>query len=410
MAADDDDTDPLGAPEDADATALEPAEADDPAEDEAASTVTGDAAPEPRRRVLGPGLLVLGGGAWALTAVMRCAGPPPSDALAVSPDAADPEVAEPRPAIGDDGGFSEPSQAPAGREPPVPAVDANVEGDVEGDDEGDDDTPPDEESPPPSWLGDLEPPDVVHYVVRRGGSMKNVANLFKIYHHEIQALNPGVQLESELAPGTKLVVYRRKDDTSSESIGFPSGGSLQGGVPMLGGPGRELKAIPWKAWGTASTVSTLDRILRQWAARGTVQPILVGNMSARDGGRLEPHSTHQSGRDVDLGYPQKLPKGEELNWREMTADNLDAEEAWALLRLLRESGKVEVVFIDRGIQKLLHDHAVKQGTSKAKLRRWMEYPRAGSVSSAFIQHVPGHTDHLHVRFFCGPGETRCKSR
>ena len=411
MAADDD-TDPLG--DDADPTAIEPDEADEAdeadeqAEDESGSTSTGRAAPETARRgrVLGPGLLLLGGGVWALTAVMRCAGPPPSDAVALSPDAA-PEAEEPRPAIADDDGFSEPSHVEAEGEPPVPAADSTRDADDEAED---DDTPPDEEAPPPSWLHDLQPPDVVHYVVRRGGSMKNVANLFKIYHHEIQALNPGVDLEAELAPGTKLVVYRRKNGASSESIGFPSGGSLEGGVPMLGGPGRELKAIPWKSWGTGTTVATLDRILRQWAARTSAQPILVGNMSARDGGRLEPHSTHQSGRDVDLGYPQKLPKGEELNWREMTADNLDAEETWALLRLLRESGKVEVVFIDRGIQKLLHEHALEQGMSKGKLRRWMEYPRSGPVSSAFIQHVPGHTDHLHVRFFCGASEPRCKSR
>jgi murein endopeptidase len=416
MAADDD-TDPLGAPDDDDATAVDPAEPAESgeragdAEDDTGSTLTGTESPEPRRRrVLGPGLLLLGGGVWALTAVMRCAGPPPTDALAVSPDAADAaddSDGEARPAVADDdGAFSEPSQVRSEDEPaPVPAAEAAAQPD-----DDDDEMPPEEELPPPSWLDDLEPPDVVHYVVRRGGSMKNVANLFKIHHHEIQALNPGVDLEAELAPGTKLVVYRRKNGTSSESIGFPSGGSLEGGVPMLAGPGRELKAIPWKSWGTASTVVTLDRILRQWSARGSVQPILVGNMSARGGGKLEPHSTHQSGRDVDLGYPQKLPKGEELNWREMNADNLDAEETWSLLRLLRESGKVEVVFIDRGIQKLLHDHAVKQGMSKGKLKRWMEYPRSGTVASAFIQHVPGHTDHLHVRFFCSPGEGRCKSK
>lgn len=419
MAADDDDTDSLGAPDGADDTALETDDEADPeaTEGEAGSTFTGDAAPPSgRRRALGPGLLVMGGGVWVLAAVMRCAGPPPADSLAVPPavsgDAASTEDEAPQAALADDDGFSEPSAEAEREAAPIPAADATREADADADaDEADDEEAAlDEPTSPPSWLDDVSPPDVVHYVVRRGGSMKNVANLFKIYHHEIQALNPGVDLETELAPGTKLVVYRKKDGAASQSIGFPSSGSLEGGVPMLGGPGRELKAIPWKSWATASTVATLDRILRQWAARGSSQPVLVGNMSAREGGRLEPHSTHQSGRDVDLGYPQKLPKGEELNWREMTADNLDAEATWALLRLLRESGKVEVVFIDRKIQKLLYDHAVKQGMSKARLRRWMEHPRSGPVSSAFIQHVAGHSDHLHVRFHCTANEPRCKSR
>ena len=43
---------------------------------------------------------------------------------------------------------------------------------------------------------------------------------------------------------------------------------------------------------------------------------------------------------MDLGYPQKLPAGEELNWRSMTAENLDAEETWNLLKLLRSTGQV----------------------------------------------------------------------
>jgi murein endopeptidase len=252
---------------------------------------------------------------------------------------------------------------------------------------------------------------VVKYTIRRGGSAKNVANLFKIFHHEMTALNPGIDLDAELDPGTQLVVYRRKDGAKSESVGLPSAGSLAGGVPMMDGPGRQLKAIPWKSWATADTVATLDKVLDQWAGRGHAQPVLVGNMSAREGGRLEPHSTHQSGRDVDISYIQKLPAGEELNWREMTTSNLDAAETWKLLQLLRESGRVELVFIDRDVQKLLYDWARKQGgMSKKALGRWMEYPRSGPINSAFIQHVPGHVDHSHVRFDCPTDQKRCESK
>jgi murein endopeptidase len=179
---------------------------------------------------------------------------------------------------------------------------------------------------------------------------------------------------------------------------------------MLEGPGRELKAIPWKTWGTAHTVTLLDAVLRQWAQRHT-QPVLVGNIAARGGGRLEPHSTHQSGRDVDVGYIQKLPAGEELNWREMTAANLDAGQTWALLQLLAQTGAVEAIFIDRSIQKLLYEHAVAAKLmSKRALEVWMEYPRPTGSGSPLIGHVPGHTDHIHVRFDCRPGESRCKSK
>jgi murein endopeptidase len=177
------------------------------------------------------------------------------------------------------------------------------------------------------------------------------------------------------------------------------------------GPGRALKAIPWKSFATAKTIAIVDYILRDWADRGHRQPILVGNMAAREGGRLPPHSTHQSGRDVDLGYPQKLADGAELNWANMTEDNLDAASTWELLLSLARSGTVEVIYVDRTIQKLLYEHALDaELMPKSKLRAWMEYPKATGSGNPLVQHVSGHIDHLHVRFRCQPHEKKCKSR
>jgi len=355
------------------------------------------AAPQARRRLgLAPALLLAGGGVWAAAAVMRCS---PADGPTATIEAADKDEPEAAPAKSKPKGKPQgtkdtPPQAPA--KPVLPKADE-----------------PDEPDPlPEDWAKDVTAPELVTYKVRHGGSIKNVANLFKIFHHEIVELNPGVGLDQQLPPGSSVVVYRRQPGTVSQSVGVASGGTLEGGVPMLDGPGRVLKMIPWKGWATADTVATLDRVLRRWAAdESNSQAVLVGNMSARHGGRLKPHSTHQSGRDVDLGYMQKLPAGEELNWRSMTADNLDPAATWKLLQLLRATGKLEVVFIDTKIQKLLHAWALdKGGMSKSSLRRWMEYPRSGPVRSAIIQHVAGHTDHLHARFKCGSSETRCKSR
>ena len=208
-----------------------------------------------------------------------------------------------------------------------------------------------------------------------------------------------------------MVVYKATGDGQSQSIGGPSSGKLAGGVPMMDGPGRMMKMIGWKSFATANTVAVLDKVLRQWSSAGHKQPVLVGNMSSRNGGRLKPHSTHQSGRDVDLGYPQKLPSGEELNWRVMTKQNLDAKECWALMQMLVQTGQIEVIYVDREIQKVLHDYAVANGLmSKATLKQWMEYPSPTGSGSPVIQHVKGHADHMHARFKCQPHETQCKSR
>jgi len=280
-----------------------------------------------------------------------------------------------------------------------------------------DDTPSDprERLEGAAWAQSIKKePTKVEYTVKRGGSMKMVANLYKIFHHEIEALNPGVSLDRELGPGTKLVVWKSPgDDFVSESVGFAGDGSLVGGVPMVDGPGRLLRMEAWKSYATAHNIAVLDGILRQWAKRFPEdRPMLVGNMSAAKGGRLRPHSTHRSGRDVDLSYPQKIVPGEEeYNWREMNERNLDADRTWGLLELLVESGELEVALVDSKLQKLLYDHAIKTGrVAKGELGFWLEYPRQPGTVETIVRHHAGHIDHLHARFKCQPSEGRCKSR
>jgi hypothetical protein len=280
-------------------------------------------------------------------------------------------------------------------------------------------TPASERGPPDGsllagkrWPQDYVAPDVVTYTIKRGGSMKTVANLYKIFHHEIEALNPGVALDRELPPSSKIVVYRRKPGVVSQSVGYPGAGSVEGAMPMVDGQGRILRHTPWKAWATRTTVGTIDLVLREWARRyPSEQPIIVGNMSARAGGRLQPHSSHQSGRDVDLSYPQIWDRKSELAPQDMNERNLNRELTWSLLELLHETGAVEAVYIDRKLQQLLYEFALESARySKKDLENWMEYPSPTGTGSPFIQHVPGHSDHLHVRFKCTPGESRCASR
>ncbi|MEE9382665.1 MAG: penicillin-insensitive murein endopeptidase [Nannocystaceae bacterium] len=263
-----------------------------------------------------------------------------------------------------------------------------------------------------NWAEDLDLPRTVTYAIRSGGSLKNVANLFKIYHHEIVGLNPGIGLDQLLGARTNVVVYRGTPQGPSNSLGYPGDGKLQGGVPMIAGDGRSLRHIPWKSFASAATIAMLDRVLSSWPTREPgAHAVLVGNLSQREGGRLRPHRSHQSGRDFDLSYIQREGVYDELNWREMTSTNLDAERTWSLIKLLVESRATEVMFIDRGIQRLLYDHALAQGTlPKRDLGQWLQYPRSTPRENTLIQHVPGHVDHLHVRFGCPANEMECRSR
>jgi len=363
------------------------------------------------RRSTGGWLVGLGSGAWLLVATLRCTGTPLAVAVpaAMFPNAVLVPTATPL----DDA-------TPAERVAPLESRMNLGMGDiamatVRGFRSEDDDRPllaMEGTKALPLGYDERLLPETIHYTVKEGGSLKDIANLFKLHHHEIRELNPGIDPDDELPPLAKVVVYRRDPKDRSESIGLPSAGSIHGGVPVLRGPGRLLKMTPWKGWGTASTVTLLDHVLREWARRSPgVQPILVGNLSSRTGGHLPPHATHQSGRDVDLGYPQKLSASAELIWRSMDADNLDRGETWALLKLLDDTKAVEVIYMDRAIQKLLYDHARSRlSMSTRELARWFEYPRPTGSGSPLIRHVRGHTDHLHVRFSCQPHESRCRSK
>jgi hypothetical protein len=266
---------------------------------------------------------------------------------------------------------------------------------------------------PKNWIEPWQRrrPERVTYAVKRGGTARFVANLFGLYHHEMEQLNPGINLDAELNPGTELVVYQAERTHPSLSIGYPSKGKLKGAVPLPDGAGRILKANPRNLWATRRTIAILDAVLRAWPrAEPHAKPLLVGNLSLRKGGKLKPHHTHQSGRDVDLSYPQIPKPNEEYNWRDMNRRNLDRRRTWRLLHLLKATGEVEVILIDRGLQKLLYDYALtKELMTREELGQWLQYPQGIGEKTPLVQHAAGHTDHIHVRFRCG-SQAGCKSR
>jgi murein endopeptidase len=86
--------------------------------------------------------------------------------------------------------------------------------------------------------------------------------------------------------------------------------------------------------------------------------------------------------------------------------NLDFELTWALLMALTEKGAVDYIFIDRNLQKWLHDWALEQKKApKAKLDALFQHPDGGP--NALVRHEPGHLNHMHVRFRCPATDPSC---
>jgi hypothetical protein len=214
------------------------------------------------------------------------------------------------------------------------------------------------------------------------------------------------QDRKEAPLGERWKAYLAPED--SHSVGEASNGSLRNGrlLPWEG-PGfvRKNDKAPY---GTNETVAILlwafEEMTRLYP--GTV-PAVVGDLSAEQGGRLPPHSSHRSGRDVDIGYYQ-IGNDLQKQFAGCPPDKLDTDKTWTLLELLLATGQVEYFFIDRTLQRPLYDEAAQRGWTEEDLQLLFEAPLGGRQRKGTIRHTPGHRHHVHVRFVCPEGDQDCR--
>ncbi len=126
--------------------------------------------------------------------------------------------------------------------------------------------------------------------------------------------------------------------------------------------------------------------------------VVLGDFSAKGGGRLKHHKSHQNGRDVDIGMFVKdnVPLERLVP---MNTSRLDVGKTWCEIRSLLSTQCVEHIFLDRSIQVRLYRHALSEGADPEDLAKIFANAGAGTKPGCIIQHVPGHLSHMHVRFF-----------
>ncbi|MBI4956775.1 MAG: penicillin-insensitive murein endopeptidase [Myxococcales bacterium] len=179
------------------------------------------------------------------------------------------------------------------------------------------------------------------------------------------------------------------------SVGWANQGGLVNGVQMPRADGWTV-LDPDDTWGTQETVDALVRCIGIVRARHPGSPRLsIGQMSAPRGGRLASHKSHQSGRDVDVGY--YFTGGEQRGFVRATAGNLDRARTWTFVRALFTDAHPEFVFIDTSVQKVLKEYALSIGEDPAWLDRIFQYQ--SHEPWPIIRYAPGHADHIHVRFY-----------
>lgn len=251
--------------------------------------------------------------------------------------------------------------------------------------------------------------DAVWWTAPRAESVGRLAERFGLEEKELRASDPSL-VGDRVQAGQRVLVYRHEPGTVSRSIGAPNRGRIEHAAPLPEGDGWTLRAYRPRAWATRHVITELAAALGEWRERYPgAQPVLLGELARRGGGRARPHRSHRSGRDVDVGYVLLVPPAAH-RFTQATPATLDAAATWGLVQRLLASGAVESIFMAAQVQAQLLPHAMAS-VDPAQL------PALFSVVStdlraqkkAVIRAWGGHDDHMHVRFACTDADVDCRA-
>ncbi|MBZ5713165.1 penicillin-insensitive murein endopeptidase [Nannocystis pusilla] len=212
-------------------------------------------------------------------------------------------------------------------------------------------------------------------------------------------------------------------DGTSVSTGLSSRGRLRRPAKLeLSGSGFKVPER-WKSrgfqYGTEELVAALGRAANAVRGKAKKATLGVADLSPQRGGKSKWHSSHQSGRDVDLifysadeqGKPLAPPENDMIRydgegkpyirgkgtyndaiWEQR---RFDTARNWALVEALLSDATIRVqwIFVSQPLEDRLLDYATRH-----KKPRWLiEYARAVMYDPP---DAPTHSDHFHVRIYC----------
>jgi penicillin-insensitive murein endopeptidase len=201
------------------------------------------------------------------------------------------------------------------------------------------------------------------------------------------------------------------------SVGSPTQGHLVGGAHLENAP--YLRVMPADQagdvrWGLGSLVGMVHRVGQKVRHAFPGAVLNVGHLSKHDGGNLEQHASHESGRDVDLPFYVEDIHGKQLFAEHMVAFRGDGTSAvwpgakfddaknWALVAAVLEdpAARVTHIFVSSPLRQRLLAFAAQHGV-----------PEGLRTRAAFAMVQPHgtlpHDDHFHVRIACPSGMNGC---
>lgn len=267
------------------------------------------------------------------------------------------------------------------------------------------------------------PREKITYVVQRGDRWAAIANAYNVREADLRYWNRKVPRAFRV--GQELTVYTNPMDvpdpeaadgegpapdtlsvrSNGLSIGKPNRGRLQSGVQLPESEHYTLRD-PDRSYGSSHAVEVIhDAIAAFRAETGYDGEVKIADLSKKGGGRLRPHSSHQSGRDADIRLPRRRGRSKDDN----SIAAIDWDLSWALVEAFIDSGEIEYIFLETSRQKALRKAAQRAGATDAELGRAIQYPQRRGTNNGFVRHASGHRVHIHVRIKCSDANSRCES-
>jgi penicillin-insensitive murein DD-endopeptidase len=167
------------------------------------------------------------------------------------------------------------------------------------------------------------------------------------------------------------------------------------------------KASNARVYGHPALVLMLRRSARDVALAAPGSVLLVGDLSAKAGGAISGHRSHQSGRDADVAFYVKDARGKPLASRDFTAFDGDGKAKdgssvvfddmrnWLLVESWAKDRRAGLshVFVSAPLRARLLGHARKHP-------RFARYLTEATALLKQPEHGEPHDDHFHVRIEC----------
>lgn len=211
-----------------------------------------------------------------------------------------------------------------------------------------------------------------------------------------------------ITPLLLLTLFGAADVLSSESIGTYNDGSIIDSVALeRNAPGIQAVNL-WREHNYGhKNLKNFIKELGKKSFQNNLGQLLIGDLSARAGGKLPGHASHQNGLDVDIWFYRpddsitNLPDNERdaalfphyLNPR----TNSFYPGKWDqrldfIIKATAEDKRVARIFVNPGVKKRLCTLFPNQEFLK-KVRPWFR-----------------HHEHFHVRLKCPENSPKCKNQ